>query len=353
MKSWSQCTIVVGGQYGSEGKGKVVGAVLERSDNSTLVSVRCGGPNSGHTVQYRGSSVVLKALPSGVIKDNALLCIPAGGVVNLGLLQQEMTALNVDKSRVIVDPRAVIMTTADSLLEKAAVQGISSTGSGNGNALMRRMRRDIKEIKLIGDLNPSTTCFRIARVAAILHETLDNGGHVVIEGNQGFGLSLLHGPFYPFTTSRDVTASGFASECGLAPSDITQVIVTIRTFPIRVGSVVGGPGSGPMMDEITWERVAEIGRWPDPLPEYTSVTKRLRRVGLFDLKMVKDACRYNGATDLAVMGLDRLDFECKDKKWKELTQHAKNWLADLEIQTGVPVAMIGTGPGNIETRWDW
>ena len=155
-------------------------------------------------------------------------------------------------------------------------------------------------------------------MAPLVHAHLDQGDDVIVEGTQGFGLSLLHAPEYPCATSRDTTASGFAMEVGLSPRDVTTIVMVIRTFPIRVGG-----NSGPL-DDISWEDVRASSGTPETMPEYTSVTRRLRRVGRFDLDMVKMACRYNKPTSLAVMGLDRLDYANTDvSNTSALTARAK------------------------------
>src|SRR5262249_52923969 len=153
-----------------------------------------------------------------------------------------------------------------------------------------------------------------------------------IEGTQGFGLSLLHGPAYPFVTARDTTAAGFAAEVGISPRDVSAVIMVLRTFPIRVG----GP-SGPFSSaEISWDDIRKDSGAPEVWPEYTSVTKRLRRVARFDRRQLKLACQYNRPSGLAVMGLDRLDYRntaLRDEG--ELTTRAQDFLEEIEMETGV------------------
>jgi adenylosuccinate synthase len=180
---------------------------------------------------------------------------------------------------------------------------------------------------------------RIETVALMVHDHLDKGGTLIVEGTQGFGLSLLHGPHYPFVTARDTTASGFAMEVGLSPRQIDRIVLVIRTFPIRVGG-----NSGPLAHETTWEEVRRFSGAPEVVPELTSVTRRPRRVALFDLEFVKTACRYNRPTSLAVMGIDRLDHANRTiRSSDELTPRARDFLGQLTAATGVTVEWIGTG----------
>ncbi|HUU19600.1 MAG TPA: adenylosuccinate synthetase [Sedimentisphaerales bacterium] len=330
------CTIVVGGQYGSEGKGKVVSLYSSSLDNPWVV--RCGGPNSGHTTSINGEEVILRQVPAGASNPEAMLLLAAGCVIDEDVLLQEVHMLKLDRDRIIVDPRAVLVEDIDRKSELEASKQIGSTGSGTGAALIRRMTRQ-HNIRLVKDSASLQKHVRVESVAPLLHSCLDNGSHVVIEGTQGFGLSLLHGPYYPYLTARDTTASGFAMEVGLSPRQVDSIIMVIRTFPIRVGG-----NSGPIAEEISWDDIKEISGAPEVFPEYTSVTKRLRRVAHFDIEAVKMACKYNRPTSLAIMGIDRLDFRnyCI-KEISDLTEEAKRFICNIKLETGIPVELVGTG----------
>jgi adenylosuccinate synthase len=334
------CTIVVGGQFGSEGKGKVV--TLLTAVGAPYV-VRCGGPNSGHTTFVNDREVIVRQIPAGVGNPNATLLVAAGCVVDEKLLIREADQLGVERDRLVVDPHAVLLEDADRLAETESVFRIGSTASGTGSALIRRMLR-ASNVRLAKGSDMLRRRARIELVAPLLHDHLERGGDIVIEGTQGFGLSLLHGPFYPFATARDTTAAGFCSEVGLSPRAITDVVVVLRTYPIRVGG-----NSGPLTGEITWEEVQARSGAPTTVPEFTSVTKRLRRVGLFDLEQTTAAVRYNRPTALAVMGLDRLEYANTGATGRlELSPAAIDFVASLENATGVPVEWVGTGFGTFD-----
>ena len=334
-------TIVVGGQYGSEGKGKVVALLANRSKSPWLV--RCGGPNSGHTVTIDGSDVILRQVPCCSDPNRATFCISAGCAIDETVLLRELDMLNIDRQRIIVDPRAVIVTEEDREAERRALKDIASTCSGTGAASVRRMSR-CSDVSLANTSHRILSRCRVETVAPLLHNMLDDGGDVIVEGTQGFALSLLHGPDYPFVTSRDTTAAGFASEVGLAPKSIDKVVLVIRTYPIRVG----GP-SGPFNNEISWDAIRESSGAPDAMPEFTSVTHKLRRVARFDMEAVKRACQYNRPTSLAVMGLDRLDYgNTNVTSWGALTEIAQTFIANLESSTGVAIEMVGTGFGTFD-----
>jgi len=161
----------------------------------------------------------------------------------------------------------------------------------------------------------------------------------MLEGTQGYALSLNHGP-YPYCTSRDVLASSLLSDIGLAPSMCTKVILVVRTYPIRVAG-----NSGPMCgNEITWKEVQKRSHYPRALIEKTTVTKRVRRVCEFDVRLIKEACLVNRPTELAVTFADYLDYKNYGKtKYEQLTPKSRQWIENLEQSTGVPVTLVKTG----------
>jgi adenylosuccinate synthase len=334
-------TIVVGGQYGSEGKGKVVALLASRSKSPWLV--RCGGPNSGHTVTIDGNDVILRQVPCCSEPHRATFCISAGCAIDETVLLRELDLLNIDRQRIIVDPRAVIVTEEDREAERRDLKEIASTCSGTGAASVRRMSRR-SDVSLANTSDAILSRCRVETVAPLLHNVLDDGGDVIVEGTQGFALSLLHGPNYPFVTSRDTTAAGFAMEVGLSPRLIKDIVMVVRTFPIRVGG-----SSGPFARETSWEQIAASSGAPQVFREYTSVTKRLRRVAEFDIEAVKLACQYNRPTSLAVMGLDRIEYaNTGATQATGVTLKARAFLEDLQLATAVPVEFAGTGFGTFD-----
>jgi adenylosuccinate synthase len=294
-------------------------------------------------VRINGEDVILRQVPSCTEPQEATFCVAAGCAIDENVLLQELDSLKIERNRIIVDPRAVIVTEQDREVERRALKDIASTCSGTGAASIRRISR-LTDVLLAKHSNPLVSRCRVETVAPLLHRALGEGDDVIVEGSQGFGLSLLHGPDYPFVTSRDTTAAGFAMEVGLSPRMIDKIVMVIRTFPIRVG----GP-SGPFADEISWEEIARISGAPEVVPEYTSVTKRLRRVARFDLEAVKLACNYNRPTSLAVMGMDRIDYvNTGVSEFDDLTSNARAFLHALRKATGVPVAFTGTGFGTFD-----
>jgi adenylosuccinate synthase len=231
-------TVVVGGQFGSEGKGKVSAHLARTSDVAAIV--RVGGPNSGHgAVNAAGSLVALRQLPAGAVRSNATLVLPAGSLIDETILLREIELLKIEPHRLRIDSRASIVTPNHTAREEGdgLRASIGSTGSGTGAALLERIARSPAHVRA-RDIS-SLRQYIDNDTAAYMRGLLENGQRVLIEGTQGFGLSIWHSDSFPFATSRDTTAAGFISEAGLAPHDLDDVVLVLRTFPIRVGGNSG------------------------------------------------------------------------------------------------------------------
>jgi adenylosuccinate synthase len=165
---------------------------------------------------------------------------------------------------------------------------------------------------------------------------LIQGNRVVIEGTQGFGLSLWHGSDYPYLTSRDTTAAGFVAEAGLAPHDVDEVIMVLRSFPIRVGG-----NSGRLEREIDWATVAEQARLPSDYVELTSATKRIRRVARFDPRIVRRAIAANAPHRIV---LNHLDYVDPDVIGEGLGLKARQFIQEVEFAIGQEIDLAGLSP---------
>lgn len=330
-------TIVVGGQFGSEGKGKVTAYLCRNHDYN--VAVRCGGPNSGHTVTIDKEQIVLRQIPAGVVNPSANLYLAAGCLIDLDVLLEEIDYFNLKPGNLGIDRNSAII---DNNYDKEEVRlnlqaRIGSTCTGTGIAVAKRALRieDFKLAKDIPELKPY-----IVSVSEKLMEHHKNGKKIVIEGTQGFGLSVYHSPYYPYATSRDTTAAGFLSEVGISPLIVSDIIMVIRTFPIRVGG-----NSGPLPNEIDWKTVQVESNYPYKIQEYTSVTKRLRRVARFDIDIIEKAVSVNKPTEIALMGTDYLDYFNKGiETFENLTQETKSFIYNLEDRLGIKINFIGIGP---------
>lgn len=336
-------TVIVGGQFGSEGKGKICAYLSLRDDVDAVV--RCGSTNSGHTVIIDDRKWELRMIPAGFINPRSALMLPAGAIIDPWILQREIQETGVTRDRLIIDKNAGILEPSDIDFEKQMnlVGQFGSTQSGVGYAISRRVLRKA-DFRLAKDVKALLDCATVADVSAKVNELLESGRKVIIEGTQGFGLSLYHTPHYPYATSRDTTAAGFLAEVGVSPRYVDDVIVAFRTFPIRVGG-----NSGPLSNEVTWNYVQHYSGCPYPLGELTTTTKRLRRVAKFDTVILKRAVMINGATKLAMHGADYLDFGNKlQTDFEMLAPATKDFVCQVEHAMGVPIAFIGTGPENLE-----
>jgi adenylosuccinate synthase len=334
-------TVIVGAQYGGEGKGKIC-SHLSITDNVEYV-VRCGGPNSGHTVDLGGNRIQPRSIPAGLVNSKTRLLIAPGGLLDVSVLLREMAEFGVRPDRIGVDRNTGIIDEHDRITERRVLlrERCGSTLSGTGSAVARRALRD-KSFRLARDV-PELRPF-VTDVANEVNRAIDRGAKVIVEGTQGYGLSLYHTPEFPYCTSRDTTAASFLGEVGLGPSVVDDVVMAVRTFPIRVAG-----NSGPVGEEISWERLRELSRYPYPIVELTTVTKRARRVAAFDLELVRRAASANRPTALAVHGVDYIDFRNKGKTdLRGLTDNACRFVQTLEQELGVPVLFVGTGPTNEE-----
>lgn len=330
-------SIVVGGQYGSEGKGKV--AHYLASEMKACFAVRCGGPNSGHTViDEQGKARIFQQLPTAAILPDVKLAICSGSYIDLDILHREINETNVDVGRLFIDHDAVIIT--EELKAREAQGGligrIGSTGSGTGAAVVARINRE-KSLLFAKDI-PELKPF-ITSVPELLRNALDHHERIIIEGTQGFGLSPLHSRLYPYTTSRDTTASAFLAETGLSPLDVDDVVLTIRAFPIRVAG-----NSGPMADEINWQTVTTEGHHIQPIEERTSVTKQIRRVARFSPNVVRRAIEVNRPTQIVLNHLDYIN--CLKVNTRDLA--IKALVCNVEKLIRKRIKYLGLGPNNIE-----
>jgi adenylosuccinate synthase len=219
--------------------------------------------------------------------------------------------------------------------------------SGVGSAVSRRALRRA-DVRLARDLTDAWIADLITDVAEECNNALDYGKKVLIEGTQGFGLSLYHSIHYPKTTSRDTSAAGFLSEVGLSPLQVTEIVAVFRTFPIRVS----GAQAGPLADEITWETVQREGGYPSDISEFTTVSKALRRVGRFDWDDARATVRHNRPSRIAVMGFDYLDYSDFGKtRLNSVGQKSRDFMTAFESRIG-RIDYLGTGPGleNIISR---
>ena len=322
------CLVTVGGFYGDEGKGKII-AYLARKDKPTI-AVRGGvGPNAGHTFTFEGKEYKVRMLPSAALNSTTRLLIGAGVLVNPQVLLKEIAMFQSD-DRTFVDAQCGIIEQTHIDRDKGEdflKNKIGTTGTGTGPANADRALRTLKLAKDVPELS-----LYIEEVSNSVNYALESNENVLVEGTQGTYLSLFHGS-YPYVTSKDVTASAICSDIGLGPKRVDDVLVVFKAYVTRVGG-------GLLQNELSEEEAKKRG-WL----EFGSVTGRQRRASPFDMDLAKKAIRLNSATQLAVTKMDVLYSQCAGvREYSKLPAEAKKFVENIEGETGLKVALIGTGP---------
>ena len=325
-------SVVVGGFFGDEGKGKITSYLaLNRSMDAV---VRAGtGPNAGHTVVHDGRTYKLRLIPSGFTSPQAKLMIGPGVLVKEDIVLKEIEETKI-KDRFFIDRHTGVITQEIVDMEKNdnfLMNVVGSTGSGSGMGNAQRALRKLKLAKDFPSLEPYC-----ADVSEMLNDIIDEGGNILVEGSQSTFLSLYHGT-YPFVTSKDVAASGALSDIGVGPTRCDEVIVVFKSFVTRVGE-------GHLEGELSSEEVVKRG-WQ----EFGTVTGRLRRAAPFDFDLAKRAVRINGATAIALTKMDILYPEITGKtSITDLQGESLEFVEKIEDYTGVPVKYISTGPSSTD-----
>ena len=320
-------TVLVGGFFGDEGKGKIV-SYLATHDDPAIIVRGGAGPNAGHTIQDGNKVYKVRMLPSGFLNRNARVMIGPGVVVNPDVLLQEIRDFGtegrsfIDKNCGIIDESHRAADSKGDLKEK-----IGSTGSGTGPANASRAMRTLRLAKDVDSLSGY-----IVDVPYEVNSALDENKRVLVEGTQGTFLSLWHGT-YPYVTSKDVTASGICADIGMGPKRVDEVLVVFKSYVTRVGT-------GPLSGELDAEESRRRG-WS----EFGTVTGRPRRSAEFDFELARRAVMLNGASQAAITKLDVRFPECAGMtKYGQLPADARAFTEKIEEKLGIPVTLLGTGP---------
>jgi adenylosuccinate synthase len=338
--------VVIGGSYGSEGKGNIAFHLAPEYD----LLLRVGGPNAAHKVYLASGDIFTHfSLPSGTQAGEAALVLGPGAVVDVPDLLSEIARCDVSADRLSIDPHVMIIDQVDKDAEAELAKSIGSTASGTGNATARRLMRgeDVRLAKDVEELHPY-----IRPTYDILERAYASGQHIMLEGTQGSGLSLHHGP-YPMVTSRDTNVAGCLAEAGIAPARVRKTVMIVRTYPIRVGG-----NSGPLKSELNWEEVERrSGLTGLAEKERTSKTNKLRRVGEPEWDLLRRAAVLNAPTDIALTFADYLGTQNAEAwRFEQLTQETIQFIDEIERVTGARVSLISIGfmqhRGIIDRR-DW
>ncbi len=331
--------VLLGLQWGDEGKGKIVDAI---SNSYDIIARFQGGPNAGHTIEFDGHKHVLHTIPSGIFNDNAINVIGNGVVIDPVIFENELNGLNkfnIDiKNKLLISNRAHIILPTHKMIDATseASKGkkkIGSTLKGIGPTYMDKTGRNGIRI---GDLNSNNWMdkysslkdkhltilsnfktkveldlnklendfmnsvevlknFNFINSEDYLNSSLNDGKNILAEGAQGSLLDIDFGT-YPFVTSSNTTVAGACSGLGVPPNKIKKVIGIFKAYTTRVGS---GPFPTELVNEIG-EHIRKIGN------EYGATTGRDRRCGWLDLVALKYSIIINGVTELNMMKADVL-----------------------------------------------
>jgi adenylosuccinate synthase len=330
--------VLLGAQWGDEGKGKATDILGDRVDYVVRYQ---GGNNAGHTVVIGDQKYALHLLPSGILSPNVIPVIGNGVVIDPAVLLEEIKGLNergIDTSKLVISSNAHLITPYHRTIDKVSERflgkaKIGTTGRGIGPAYADKISRigirvqdlfdeSILQKKLEGALKDKnqvlTKVFNrkdmqvseileeylgfaeilrpyIADTALLLNQALEKGKTVLLEGSQGTLLDVDHGT-YPFVTSSNPTAGGACTGSGIGPTKIERVIGIVKAYTTRVGS-------GPFPTELEnedGEKLRTIGH------EYGTTTGRNRRCGWYDAPIARFAVRINGLTDFFLTKLDVL-----------------------------------------------
>ncbi|RAL23388.1 adenylosuccinate synthase [Thermoflavimicrobium daqui] len=330
--------VVVGTQWGDEGKGKITDFLAEKAE---AVARYQGGNNAGHTIVFDGTRYKLHTIPSGIFYKEKVCVLGNGMVINPEALIQELEYLKshgIDASNLRISDRAHLIMPYHIRLDKAEEKRkgsnkIGTTGKGIGPAYMDKAARagirvgdlldpEIFAEKLKSNLDEKNRMFKqlyqlegftfeeiydsfmkyaevirpyVTDTSVVLNDAIDQGKRVLFEGAQGVMLDIDQGT-YPFVTSSNPVAGGVCIGSGVGPTKIHQVVGVAKAYTSRVGD---GPFPTELHDEIG-NRIREIGR------EYGTTTGRPRRVGWFDSVVVRHARRVSGITNLSLNSLDVL-----------------------------------------------
>jgi adenylosuccinate synthase len=349
--------VLIGGQYGSEGKGNVAHYLAPEYD----VLVRVGGPNAGHKVFRPGlDPFTFRQLPSGALGNpKAKLVIGAGAVIGLDILLEEVAKLAITETQLLIDPQAMIIDEADVEWEEGTLKGaIGSTAQGIGAATARKIlyRRVDTTVRLAKDI-PALKHY-LGDTIEFFAQCVSEGKRIMLEGTQGTSLSLHHG-HYPHVTSRVTSAAACLAEAGLSTRHVRRTMMVCRTYPIRVGDSVEGKTSGYMSQVLTFPEIARrsgIDYEELRSTEIGSVSGRQRRIAEFDWSQFRRSLLLNGPTDIALTFADYFSIKNREAfRYEQLTNETLRFIEEMEKVSGVPVSVISTAfrERNIIDRRMW
>ena len=341
--------MVMDGQWGSTGKGAIIGYLAKRGNYDTAICAF--SVNAGHSTKDAsiGLDVMVQQIPTAALCSETVktVLIGPGSAIHAPTLMDEIEkyAHLLKGKRIMIHPHAIAIEEYHTQQEiDWGMAKIGSTVHGVGAAMIERVRRNPEDPVTVGSRWVGTEMEQYVCTMEEYREAINAAEEVIIEGAQGFCLSIYHGA-YPYTTSRDVTPWQIAADCGLPYSwaSYIQIIVSLRCFPIRVNNRTGS--SGPCYDdqlELAWEHFADLG----VAPEITTVTKLQRRIFTFSRKQIMHAIHHiAGYWDTKVF-LNFANYTHSEAELEEII--AKIETPEHGYINGPKVAWFGLGPDDAD-----
>ena len=340
--------IIIGGQAGSESKGKLSGWLCDKNRPGLLVMT--SSPNAGHTlITPSGEKKVSYHLPVGSVMCDCPILLGPASLINIDILRVEISSLGIDPRRIILDPRASVIT--EEHIDHEILGGMSNIGStlqGIGRCRTSKMNRKGNHVFAAGCIDSDFRKMNVLveETVPILHDSLYMGKTVLCESTQGFDLDLEHGIHPVYCTSKMINTSMIAAESGIPPSKVGDVYGVIRPYPIRVNNRTGTSGPYYGSIEITWDDIADRCGGPD-ISELTTTTKLPRRVFEFSWIRFHHFCRVCAPTHLCLQFANYLNWGdyCK-REFDSLSEDTRGFISELEDYCHV--SHIGTGPGHYD-----
>lgn len=342
--------VIIGGQGGDEGKGKIIEYLAHEGDYAG--AVRCCRPQAGHTLERDGKRLTLANLSCAYANPALTIFLAAGSMISLerllygfkkkmpdGSLKHipaEIPATGITPDRLRIDENATVITPEHKKRENEneyLMKSIGSVGEGISQCLIDKIMRvaNLPRAKNIPALKPY-----LADTKKEMHALLESGKHLLLEGDHGAKLDLIHGE-YPMVTTRAVNAAGFLSEAGIGPREVRDIYVILKPYATRVGP-------GPLDDEIFNEQILQ---WTLNIGgEKGSVSGRKRRVGKFERDKVQEVIRMNSATKLVFTHMDAPEFVWKClgyKSGEEFLAEARKNLC-TETWPHPEISLLSYGP---------
>jgi len=332
-------TVVLGGQMGDEGKGSVVQWLTEKHKFDLVV--RFGGANAGHSCVKDGEKFEMQSISCSWVSQNTPIYFPETALIDKEVFLKEVALVQGKgySGQIWLSPSATLIEKEDLGWQEHSKK-TGSMGSGVGLARAKRCLRTARKVDSDEELR------RLCKNNWIPRHLLGSSKmSILVEGSQGFGLSLNYG-HYPWVSSTDITPYNILAECGM-PFGIHKVrpILVIRTFPVRVPNPPNGT-SGPMFNELSWDNVSKIcGReievqYDSRPPIYLEPTPK--RIGEFDGELIRKAIWYSRPKEIF---LTHMDWLFPDIKETGVTNEVRKRVTEYEERIGYHISYIGIGTG--------